>query len=304
MTHVKRFIELTGTPAPNGLDGLWGQAFFLDRGIRLERTYTAFKHRWFQKGWDGFKVEPLPHAQADIMEQLQDLCITVEPNRDIKVREPIVTSVYVDLPPKARALYRDMEREMFMELGDIKVEAFNAAAKTNKCLQLANGAVYVDKAGNWEPVHDAKLEALDSIVEEANGMPVLVAYQFRSDLARILKAFPKARHLDKNPKTIEDWNKGRIQLLAAHPASAGHGLSLQHGGNILAVFGQTWDLEHYLQMIERLGPMRQAQSGYDRDFYLYNILARRTLDEAVMLRRESKKSVQDTLLEYMKRETL
>lgn len=299
---ARRFVELTGTPAPNGYSGLWGQMWFLDAGVRLERTYGMFKHRWFQKSDNGHGLDPLAHAMDDINAQLEDLCVTIDPRDYMTVREPIVTPIYVELPPKARALYRDMEKEMFMQLGEHDVEAFNAAARTNKCLQLANGAAYVDDTGAWREVHDAKLEALDSILEDANGMPVLCAYQFRSDLARILKRFGKmARELDKKPSTIVDWNAGRIPLLVAHPASAGHGLSLQHGGNILAIFGQTWDLEHYLQMVERIGPLRQLQSGYDRPVYIYPIIARRTVDELVMRRRETKKTVQDILLEHMKR---
>src|SRR5690606_26199661 len=151
---------------------------------------------------------------------------------------------YVDLPPAARKLYAAMEADMFMEIAADPVEAANAASRTMKCLQLANGAVYVgeDDQRRWEPVHDVKLQALQEVVEEAAGMPVLVAYHFKSDLARLLQAFPKTgRHLDQEPQTIRDWNAGKIRVLFAHPASAGHGLSLQDGGNILVFFGHNWN---------------------------------------------------------------
>lgn len=309
-TKIKRFVELTGTPAPNGLQKLWGQMWFLDAGQRLGRTYDSFRQRWFQKSFDGFSVDPLPFAQEQIQDKLRDLCITIDAKDWFDLDEPIVTNVYVDLPVKARVKYREMEREMFTQIEGRDVEAFNAAVRTNKCLQLANGAAYVDpaadadthpKAKEWREIHDVKLAALESIVEEANGAPVLVSYEFKSDLARILKAFPKARVFDADPQTENDWNAGKIPILVAHPASAGHGLNLQDGGNIIVFFGHNWNLEQYMQIIERIGPVRQKQSGHDRPVFIYHIIARDTVDELVMARRESKRSVQDILLQAMKR---
>jgi Superfamily II DNA/RNA helicases, SNF2 family len=167
---------------------------------------------------------------------------------------------------------------------------------------MANGAMYVDEgAKEWSTLHDAKIEALDEIVEEANGAPILVAYNFKSDLARILKAFPKARALDKNPATIRAWNAGKIPMLVAHPASAGHGLNLQDGGNILVYFGHNWNLEERLQIAERIGPARQFQAGYNRPVFEYNILTRDTIDEVMLERLRTKKDVQDLLLAAMKR---
>src|SRR5690606_28827470 len=191
---------------------------------------------------------------------------------------------------------------MFLQIGESEVEAFNAASRTMKCLQLANGAIYTDDTGSaWAEVHDEKIQALESIVEEAAGMPVLVAYHFKSDLARLLKAFPKGRHLDDDPQTIRDWNAGKIPVLFAHPASAGHGLNLQDGGNILAVFGHNWNLEEYQQIVERIGPTRQAQAGHKRPVFIYHIIAKDTVDELIMERRDTKRSVQDILLNAMKR---
>jgi SNF2 family DNA or RNA helicase len=307
--HASRFIELTGTPSPNGLQDLWGQAWFLDAGVRLGRSYQAFIDRWFRAERVGndphaVKLEPLPFAREQIEDKLRDICISLDARDYFDIGEPIVNVIRVELPAKARQLYRDMEREMFMEIDGSEVEAFNAASKTIKCLQLANGAVYTDDScSTWSEVHDVKLQALEEIVEEAAGMPVLVAYHFKSDLARLQRAFPRGRVLDADPQTIRDWNAGKIPVLFAHPASAGHGLNLQDGGNILAFFGHWWNLEEYQQIVERIGPTRQAQAGHDRPVFIHHIVAAGTVDELVMARRDSKRAVQDLLLEAMKKGT-
>jgi SNF2 family DNA or RNA helicase len=297
-THVTRFIGLTGTPAPNGVKDLWGQVWFLDKGKRLGQTFSAFSERWFRKGYDGYSLVPYDHTQEEVQERLKDLCLTV---RGLQVDEPITSPIYIDLPPAARRAYDEMEEEMYTVIGSEGVEAANAAVRTQKCLQLANGALYTDEYGNWEAVHDAKLEALDSVIEEANGAPVLVAYNFKHDLARLQKRYPKGRVLDADPDTIKQWNRGQIGLLFAHPASAGHGLNLADGGNILAFYGANWNLEEHMQIIERIGPMRQKQAGYDRPVFVYPILARDTVDDLVMDRLTSKKSTQEILLEALKR---
>lgn len=309
--HASRFIELTGTPSPNGLKDLWGQAWFLDAGQRLGRTYDAFESRWFAyqrikdavSGRQDIKPIILPFAQEQIQDRMRDLCLSLDPRDYFDIAEPIVNVIRVELPAKARRLYRDMEREMFMQIGEHEIEAFSAASRTIKCLQIANGAAYTDDSGTWAEVHDAKLQALESVIEEAAGMPVLVAYHFKSDLARLRTAFPKGRVLDADPQTIRDWNAGKIPILFAHPASAGHGLNLQDGGNILAFFGHWWDLEQYQQIIERIGPTRQAQAGHDRPVFIHHIVAADTVDELVMARRDTKREVQDLLLEAMKRRT-
>lgn len=299
-TKVNRFIGLTGTPNPNGLKDLWGQTWFIDKGDRLGRTFSAFTNRWFAKGWDGFSLQPLPNAQKEIEDRLRDVCLTVDA---LPVDEPIHNPIYVDLPRKARALYDDMEKHMFAELGEDGIEAANAAARTMKCLQIANGAAYVDDSGSWEEVHDAKLDALDSVIEEANGAPVMVAYHFKSDLARLQSRYPKGRVLDAKSDTIRDWNAGRVPLLFAHPASAGHGLNLAEGGNILAFFSLNWNLEEHLQIIERIGPMRQAQAGLNRPVFVHYLMARGTVDDMILERLRSKKTVQEVLLEALKRKT-
>lgn len=297
---VERFIQLSGTPSPNGLKDLWGQLWYLDRGERLGRTFSAFQQRWFTRGFDGFSIEPLPHAFDQISNAVKDICLSLNVKDWLPVKDPIIVDVPVELPPEAKRLYKQFEREMFMEFEGTEVEAFNAAAKSIKCLQLANGAVYKDD-GTFLPTHDAKLDALESVIEEAAGMPVLVAYHFKSDLARLRKRFKDGRELDKNPNTLRDWNKGKIPILFAHPASAGHGLNLQDGGNVIAFFGHWWDLEHYLQIVERIGPTRQLQSGHDRPVYIYNIRAKNTIDNLVIQSRTDKRSVQDLLMEAARR---
>lgn len=315
---VREWWNLTGTPSPNGLKDLWGQTWFLDEGKRLGRTYAAFEERWFgyKRAKDAVSgrmdIQPVifPYAQEQIQAKLQDICLTLDPKDWFDLKDPIVTDVYVDLPPKARRIYDEMEKEMFTMLGSYEVEAFNAASKTIKCLQIANGAAYVDpgvlgddhpKALMWQEIHDEKLAALESIVNEAAGMPVLVAYHFKSDLSRLQRSFPNGRPLDDSPDTISAWNRGAIPILFAHPASAGHGLNLQDGGNIIAFFGHWWDMELYDQIVERIGPVRQAQAGHDRAVFIYHIVARNTVDEVVMARRSGKRGVQDELLAYMRR---
>lgn len=300
--HAAHFVELTGTPSPNGLQDLWGQAWYLDQGQRLGRTFDAFRQRWFRPSYDGYGIEPLPFAQDQIEDAMRDLCLSLDARDWFDLKEPVVNTIRIELPAKARRLYDDMEKAMFAQIGEHEVEAFNAAAKTMKCLQLANGAAYVgEDSAQWIEVHDVKLQALDEIIEEAAGMPVLVAYHFKSDLARLLKAFPKGRQLDKDPQTLRDWNAGQIPVLFAHPASAGHGLNLQDGGNILVFFSVNWNLEEHQQIIERIGPTRQMQAGHDRAVFIHYILARDTVDEIVLTRIETKREVQDLLLEALKR---
>jgi hypothetical protein len=616
---VHRWVNLTGTPSPNGLMDLWGQAWFVDQGERLGRTHNAFTSRWFNRiqfpGQQWSKFEPLGFAHLQIQLALSDVTLSLNPSDWFDIEKPIHNVINVELPPKARAHYQAMEKELFLKLGDSAIEALNAAAKTIKCLQMCiaenseiltnngwkpiqtvtsddllwdgiawvthggvinmgikpvvtcwgarmtpdhkvltdkgwkkaediinaqphkgfnrsnfwlpddyqtswkhdnkkktrylagkmymwersnsdrsksheykpytpeilrmskrrsasknsrfsrdditsnleyvapnalslrepsqqrleklwrqgnnclptlakvfrklfrgygafmvprsksgsdrqfkglfsrklpvgystdakqkstykcdyqhsqrshdgnrscgnfrdknkyasrkniqiqifnkesltpthtakvfditnagprnrfvmrgteepfiahncSGAIYSDDNHNWTVIHDAKIQALESIVNEAGGMPVLVAYHWKHDLERLLNAFPKGKMLDASPQTLTDWNNGKIPLLFAHPASCGHGLNLQDGGNILVFFSHWWDLEQYQQIIERIGPTRQAQAGHNRPVFIHHIVAKDTLDEVVMKRRNSKRAIQDLLLEAMKR---
>lgn len=317
--NLKRFIELTGTPSPRGLKDLWGQMWFLDKGKRLGETFSGFEERWF-----GFKrvqdalangrthIESVIQKGADeeIHALVADLCLSIDAKDWFDIKEPIYRTVKVDLPPAARRHYREMENALFTKIENHEIEAFNAGVKTNKLLQLANGAAYLDpsvenesdpRAQAWREVHSAKTEALESIVEEAEGVPVLVAYQFQSDIPRLLKAFPKARVL-KSEQDEDDFKAGKIDMLLAHPKSAGHGIDgFQHVTNIIAFYGNSWDLELRLQIIGRIGPERQMQAGLDRPVFVYDIVAEDTIDEDVLARHASKISVQDALLAAVKR---
>lgn len=308
---IDRFIELTGTPTPNGLQDLWGQSWFLDKGARLGKTFWAFRTRWFHAIQMGSSVhavrwEPQPCAMDEVEEKLHSICVSFDASDHFDVAAPIVNIIRVKLPTKARGLYEGMERRMFLELDCGKeIEAVHAASRTIKCLQLANGAIYTDEKGSeFAEVHDAKIQAVKEVVEEAAGMPVLVAYHFRSDLVRLQRAFSEGRSLGNDPQTISDWNAGKIPVLFAHPASAGHGLNLQDGGNILVFFAHWWNLEQYQQIIERIGPTRQAQSGHKRPVFIHHIVADNTIDELVLERRDSKRTVQDILLAAMRRRGL
>ena len=307
--RIKRFIALTGTPSPNGLKDLWGQLWFLDGGERLGRSFSAFASRWFvplqvSSNAAAVRLVPKEFAQTQIQNAISDICLSIKAEDYFDLDKPRFVNVEVELPAQALELYEAMEKEMYIELSrNTAVEAANAAVKTVKCLQLANGAVYTDDLKNWKEIHSAKLEALASIVEEAAGEPLLVAYQFKTDLARIKKAFPGAKEFDKRPATVEAFNRGDIPMLLVHPASAGHGISLQDGSSKLVFFSQWWNLEEYQQVIERIGPMRQLQAGHPRVVTVYHILAKNTIDYVALGRKQSKREVQDALLDYLRKKS-
>lgn len=297
-TGIKRFIGLTGTPSPNSLLDLWGQIWFLDKGERLGRTFSIFTERYFNLSYDGFSLEIKEGAAEKIQNAIADLCLSIDPSRYFPTELPIVSTIEVELPAKARVKYDEMVKEMYTEINDVGIEAFNAASKTIKCLQLSSGAIYTEDS--FEVVHDEKLKALEEIIEETSS-PILVSYQFKSDLIRLKKYFPKGRELNKDPQVIKDWNAGKIPLLFAHPASAGHGLSLQHGGNVLVYFSHGWNLEHHQQILERIGPARQKQSGYDRPVYVYSIIGKNTIEADVIERLQGKATQQEILLRFLDR---
>lgn len=301
-TKVNRWVNLTGTPSPNGLLDLWGQMWFIDQGKRLGRSFTAFQNRWFHKKPNSGEFAPLiPHAHAEreIYDLIKDVCLTLDPKDWFDLQEPVVNVIEVKLSPATMKLYKEFEDTMFTELANgNELEVFNAAALTNKCLQFANGAVY--NGDGYTEVHNAKIEALESIVAESGGMPVLVAYNFVSDKERILKAFPKAALLS-TADGMKAFKSGNAPIGLAHPKSMGHGIDgLQDVTNILARFGHDWNLEERLQMLERIGPVRQAQSGHNRPVMVYDIVAKNTVDETVLARHITKRKVQDLLLEAMK----
>lgn len=316
--NVKRFIELTGTPASNGLKDLWGQMWFLDQGRRLGTSYAEFEQRWFgyKRIQDALSHKPSIQAviqkgaDEEIHDRVRDLCMSIDLKDYIDVKEPVYVPVPVTLPIAARKLYNEMERKLYIQIEKHEIEAFSAASKSIKLLQLANGAVYLDpdvedddapNARAWREVHTAKLEALESIIEEMGDVPIIVAFQFKSDLARLQKAYPAGRLLDTE-RDEDDFKAGLVPYLWSHPKSAGHGIDgFQNVTNVIVFFGHWWDLELREQIIGRIGPTRQMQAGLDRPVYVYDIVAEDTIDEVVLERHKSKRQVEDLLLEAAKR---
>lgn len=307
--HVRHWLNLTGSPAPNGLQDLWGIMHFVDGGRRLGRSFTAFQDRWFRTrpNADGYhQLEPLAHAKREIEDLIRDVCITIDARDWFDIKQPIEHHVMVDLPPKARKAYDEMENDLFAQIRaggfNYAVEAFNSGSKLGKCLQIAHGAVYHDDEKNWVEVHDAKIDGLRSVVEETNGEPLLVRYTYRPDMARILKAFPRAKFLDDNPRTVKEFQQGRIPMLVTHAASAGHGLSLQDNCRVLVDFASDFNQEQDEQILERVGPTRQAQSGKDCEVYRYRLVARDTVEQHhVIPVLHRKTTMQDSFKAAMKR---
>lgn len=289
----KKVVLLSGTPAPNGLIDLWGPIFIIDLGKRLGTSKTKFLERWFKQNKYNYKIEPHDWSEDEIMEKIDDVFFSLKEEDYLTLPPRIDVDHWIDLPPKAMELYRRMERDMV--LAEFDAEAVNNGVLTNKLLQIANGSVY-DMAGKAHRIHDEKLDVLDSIMAEAAGRPVLLAYEFQFDADAIRKRFPYARFFGESKYDKRDWDDGKIKLLVTHPASAGHGLNLQFGGNIMVWYGLTWSLELYLQFIKRLH--RSGQLA-DRVF-LHRILARRTADEAMAGLLTVKGTTQDRITDAVK----
>lgn len=295
--NVKRFVELTGTPSTNGLKNLWAQAWFLDGGKRLGNTFSAFVNRWFITNLYSHSVEPKPDAEREIIDRISDIIVSIKPEDFFDLDKPIIRDVFVDLPALAMRAYKSMEKEFYTEIEGIGAGAANKAVSFNKCSQIANGALYTNEGEgrNVVRIHDEKLLALQEIIEESGESPILVAYHYKHDLDRLKKFFSRGVEFDGKLTTVKKWNAGKIPVMFVHPASAGHGLNLQDGGNIIVFFGIDWDLELYAQVIERIGPMRQKQSGHKRNVFVYHILARGTIDEIKLKRIKTKASVQEII---------
>lgn len=286
-TH--RLIQMTGTPTSNGLLDLWAQIFLLDRGDRLGRTFTKFRDNYFAGDYMGYTWTPKKGAPDEIKDAVADLCLTMRAKDYLTLPPYLSRIVEVDLPTKARSTYRALEKDFLAEFGDDDaIEALTAATLSNKLLQVANGAVYDEDRKVW-PMHDAKIEALAELAE--TGENLLVAYNYQHDLSRIKAAFPDAVALADDPDAIDRWNASEIQMLLAHPASAGHGLNLQHGGANVVWFGLNWSLELYQQFNARL--YRQGQTKPVR---VHHIVAKDSVDETVMAALASKNVTQKTLL--------
>lgn len=293
---VKRIVGLTGTPSSNGLMDLWAEFRILDLGQRLGRYISHYRNTYFKPDKRNaqiiFSYKPLPGAEDEIYKQISDITISMKSTDYLKMPEYFSNEVFVTLSEKECKVYSDFKEDMVANLGDEEIDAVNAAVLSGKLLQMANGAVY-DSENKAHVIHDKKLDALEDLIEGANGKPVLVAYWYKHDLERIKDRFPVMQI--QSSKDIEDWNDGKIPIAVIHPASAGHGLNLQSGGSTLIWFGLTWSLELYQQTNARL--YRQGQ----RDTVIvHHIITKNTIDEDVLLALTKKEKTQDALIDAVK----
>lgn len=294
---VTRIVGLTGTPAPNTLLDLWPQMYLMDMGQRLGRFIGGFRDRFFLPDKRNreiiYSYKPREGAEDAIYALISDICISMKAADYLDMPERIDNRIEVSMSPKERKLYDDFQKDMVLSIGDEELDAVNAAALSNKLLQMANGAVYGEDK-KIIPIHDRKLDALEDLVEAANGKPLLVAYWYKHDLQRIKARFKNARCID-TAKDIDDWNAGKIPLALIHPASAGHGLNLQDGGCTIVWFGLTWSLELYQQLNARL--WRQGQK---HTVVIHHIVTKGTHDEDVMWALENKDTRQSALIEAVR----
>ncbi|MBG9544636.1 DEAD/DEAH box helicase [Cytobacillus firmus] len=296
---IKRMVGLTGTPAPNGLIDLWPQIYLLDGGERLGKTVTGYRERYFlpdkRNQMIVYTWKLKEGAEDAIYERISDICVSMKAKDYLELPDRINNVISVELPMKAKEQYDRLEKELILSIEEADVLAGSAAVLANKLLQMANGAVY-DEDGEVKPIHDEKLKALDELIETANGKPVLVFYGYQHDKDRVLKHLKKLKpRILQTDQDIKDWNQGKVQVLLAHPASAGHGLNLQTGGNIIIWFGLTWSLELYQQANARLWRQGQKQS-----VVIHHIIAKDTIDERVMKALEDKDVSQAALMEAVK----
>lgn len=293
---VKRIVGLTGTPSSNGLMDLWAEFRILDLGERLGRYITHFRQNFFVPDKRNqhmiFSYKPKDGSEKRIYNLISDITISMKSIDFLKMPECIMNEVNVGLTEKENNLYQFLKKEMVLKLGDEEIDAVNAAALSNKLLQMANGSVYNENKDSIL-IHDKKLDALEDLIESANGKPVLVVYWFKHDLKRIKERFD-VREI-KETKDIADWNKGEIPVAVIHPASAGHGLNLQAGGSTLIWFGMTWSLELYQQTNARL-----YRQGQRETVIIHHILTKNTIDEDVMKALKAKDKIQEALIASVK----
>lgn len=301
LVHFSRVVLLTGTPAPNNLIDLWPQIYLLDKGERLGRTIGAFRSDFFSPGRSNghivYNYNVKKGSDERIHKAIADICMSMKAKDYLDLPERINNHIKLEMPESLRRAYKAFEKEKVLEIfeTDAQITSANAAALSNKLLQFANGAVYDSEKDSHE-IHTLKLEALEEIMESANGKPVLVAYTYQSDAERIsqyLKAY-KPKRLETDADIVK-WNKGEIQLLMMHPASGGHGLNLQAGGNIIVWFGQTWSLELEQQFNARLDRQGQKQR-----VIVNKLILKGTMDEDVIAAQERKEKGQNALMEAVK----
>lgn len=294
--RVKRIVGLTGTPSGNGLMDLWAEFRVLDMGERLGRYITHYRNRFFVPDKRNqqmvFSYKPIPGAEDEIYRLISDITISMKSGDYLKMPECIINEVPVTLSDEEWSIYDDFREDMVVDLKDDEIDAVNAASLSGKLLQMANGAVYNEEK-EVVHIHDRKLDALEDLIEGANGKPVLIAYWFNHDLERIKNRF--AIREIKTSKDIKDWNNGEIPVAVIHPASAGHGLNIQFGGSTIIWFGLTWSLELYQQTNARL--WRQGQNN---TVVIHHIIAKNTIDEDVMKALRKKEKVQSALIDSVK----
>jgi SNF2 family DNA or RNA helicase len=304
---MKRVIGLTGTPSSNGLMDLWAQMYLLDRGERLEKTVTNYRNMYFRPGRTNghivFNYDLIPGCDKIIYSKIEDICISMKAIDHIQMPERIDNFIEVFMPDKIKKQYDDFEKSSVLEMAsliesedNLEIPVVNAAALSNKLLQFANGAVYDENRG-IHVVHDLKIEALLEIIDDANGQPVLVAWSYRHDLSRLKVALEKYKPRElSTAQDIIDWNNGKILVMLAHPASAGHGINLQGGGNIIIWFGLCWSLELYMQFNSRI--LRQGQMH--SSVIINHLVLKGSHDEDVIKSLRSKDRKQESLLAAVK----
>jgi SNF2 family DNA or RNA helicase len=301
---IRRIVGLTGTPASNGLIDLWAQFKLLDKGVRLGRFITSYRDAYFtpdkRNGQIVFSYKPVPGAEERIYKAIEDITISMKAQDHIRMPELVANEYRVTLSGDERKTYEKLRKDLVLDASGGQVTAANAASLSGKLLQLANGAVYTDE-GTIISIHDRKLDALEDLIEAANGQSVLVAYWFKHDLARITERLENLgvsfSALDSS-ESIRIWNEGNLPVGLIHPASAGHGLNLQGGGNCLIWFGLTWSLELYQQTVARL--WRQGQTS--ETVVVQHIITGKTIDERIMKVLSGKAHTQDALIEAVKAE--
>lgn len=299
---MKRVVGLTGTPTPNGLIDLWAQVYLLDRGARLEKTIGKYRERYFDPGQRNrttiFNYEAKDGSEHAIHEKISDICISMKAEDYLQLPDVIYETVPVVLDSKAKKAYDELEKKMILELeAGEEITVASAAALSNKLQQLANGAIYGENREVFE-IHDCKIERFLELIEQLNGKPALVFYNFQHDLSRIQAVLAKSGlqvRLLKSPEDQKDWNEHKIDVLLAHPASAAYGLNLQEGGNHVVWFGLNWSLELYQQANKRL-----HRQGQKEKVIIHHLITKGTRDEDVMAALENKGNVQEELLQSLK----
>lgn len=298
---VKRIVGLTGTPSSNGLMDLWAEFRLLDMGKRLGRFITHYRARYFapdkRNGQVVFSYKLLPGAEEQIYNAISDITIAMRATDYLDMPECVVNEVRVRLSDEEREIYDSMRRDLVVTLGGEEIDAGTAAVLAGKLSQMANGAIYTEDK-RVIPIHDRKLDALEDIIEAANGKPVLVAYWYKHDLERITERLHKLHipfaKADKT-ESFERWDRGELPVMLINPASAGHGLNLQHGGSTIVWYGLNWSLELYQQLNDRL--WRQGQT---HTVVIHHIIAEGTIDERMATVLDAKDNTQSALKDAVK----